>query len=270
MRRILLILSLICAVAAPAHGDSDEWFDCVMNPSLRVNLASEIPGLLDQVLVDRGDHVHKQQVVARLTSEVEAAQVALDRTRAESTAEIEARQARLTLARRELGRANELFQRQAATAQHVDEMQAQADIAARELSMAEQAREVVKLELARSEAYLRQREIRSPIDGIVVERVMTAGEYAHQEATILRLASVDPLYVEAFPPVRLQPELRVGASAVVEPMAPAGATISARASLIDKVLDPASGTFGVRLEVPNPDGALPAGNRCRVRFLTDE
>ena len=67
------------------------------------------------------------------------------------------------------------------------------------------------------------------------------------------------MYVEAFPPVRLQPALRVGAPAVVEPIAPAGPTISARVSLIDKVLDPASGTFGVRLEVPNPDGTLLAG-----------
>ena len=74
MRLILLLLSLICAAAAPARG-GEKSFDCVMNPSLRVNLASQIPGLLDQVLVERGDHVHKQQVVARLTSEVEAAQV---------------------------------------------------------------------------------------------------------------------------------------------------------------------------------------------------
>ena len=113
MRLILSLSFLICVAAAPARGDSEESFDCVMNPSLRVNLASEIPGLLDQVLVDRGDHLHKQQVVARPTSEVEAAQVALDRTRSESTAEIEARQARLALARRELERATELFQRQA-------------------------------------------------------------------------------------------------------------------------------------------------------------
>jgi pyruvate/2-oxoglutarate dehydrogenase complex dihydrolipoamide acyltransferase (E2) component len=144
----------LCALAGAPAG-AQEWFDCVMNPALRVNLASQIPGPLDEVLVDRGERVRKGQIVARLASEVEAAQVALDSARAQSTADIEAHQARVTLAQREL------FQRQAATAQRVDEMQAQADIAAHELRLAEQAREVTKLELARSQAALR-RAVRSP------------------------------------------------------------------------------------------------------------
>jgi hypothetical protein len=38
-------------------------------------------------------------------------------------------------------------------------------------------------------------------------------------------------------------------------------------TLMDRVIDPASGTFGVRLELPNPDYAIPSGLHCRVRFL---
>ena len=37
--------------------------------------------------------------------------------------------------------------------------------------------------------------------------------------------------------------------------------------LVDKVMDAASGTFVVRMELPNPKGTLPAGLKCRVRFL---
>lgn len=271
MKRLMLFAALALAAAVPAQAEeAGQGFDCVMNPSLRVNLGSQIPGLLDQVLVKRGDRVHAGQVVARLMSEVEAAQVALDRTRAAGTAEIEARQAQATLARRQLERSQELFQHQVATAQHLDELKAQAEISERELRMAIQAHEVVKLEQLRSEAYLRQREIRSPIDGLVTERVMTAGEYVHQEAVILRLSSIDPLYVETFLPVRLYPLLRAGVAAVVEPTAPAGGAIPARVALVDQMVDAASGTFGVRLEVPNPDGKLPAGSRCKVRFQLDE
>ncbi|MEA2726704.1 MAG: rane fusion protein multidrug efflux system [Acetobacteraceae bacterium] len=271
MKRFILFAALAFTAVSPALGaDADGSFDCVMNPSLRVNLGSQIPGLLDQVLVNRGDHVVAGQVVARLKSEVEAAQVALDRTRATGTAEIEARQAQATLTRRSLARSEDLLAHQVATAQHVDELTAQAEIAERELRLAVQSHEVVKLEQLRSEAYLRQREIRSPIDGIVTERIMTAGEYAHQEAVILRLASVDPLYVETFLPVKLYPLLRVGVEAVVEPMAPTGQEIPAKVTLVDQLLDAASGTFGVRLEVPNVAGKLLAGSRCRVRFQLDE
>ncbi len=40
----------------------------------------------------------------------------------------------------------------------------------------------------------------------------------------------------------------------------------AEVGVVDKVVDAASGTFGVRLELPNPDTSLPAGLKCRVRF----
>jgi multidrug efflux pump subunit AcrA (membrane-fusion protein) len=36
--------------------------------------------------------------------------------------------------------------------------------------------------------------------------------------------------------------------------------------VVDPVVDAASGTFGVRLELPNPEHAIPAGLKCRVRF----
>jgi multidrug efflux pump subunit AcrA (membrane-fusion protein) len=127
-------------------------FDCVMDPSLRANLGSQVLGLLAAMAVRRGDHVHSGQVVARLISEVEPAQVALDQLRASSTAEIEAREAQLTLAQRELGRTEELYKRQVATAQHLDELRAQAAVSDRELSLARQVREATQLELLRSKA----------------------------------------------------------------------------------------------------------------------
>ena len=255
-------LGLSLLAADPGKGaETGQGFDCVMDPSLRVNVGSQIPGLLDEVLVNRGDRVHAGQVVARLVSEVEAAQVALDRKRAASTADIEAREAQLNLAQKQLERSKELFLHQAATAQHMDELQAQADISERELLLARQAQEILKLELRRSEAYLHQREIRSPIDGLVTERIMTAGEYAHPEAVIIKLARLDPLYVEAFLPVRLYPMVHPGVEGVVLPAAPFGGRITAKVIVVDQLFDAASGTFGVRLEVPNTDGALPAGAR---------
>jgi len=42
---------------------------------------------------------------------------------------------------------------------------------------------------------------------------------------------------------------------------------SAAVGIVDRVIDPASNTFGVRLELPNPDYRLPVGLKCTVRFL---
>ena len=280
LRAILVCVMLVCvmlacallgsAMLAPAALAEEQEFDCVMDPSLRVNLGSSIPGLLEAVLVQRGDRVHAGQVVARLVSDVEAAQVALDRLRAASTAEIEAREAQLTLSRHQLERTQDLYQHQVATLERLDELRAQTEINDRELRLARQAQEVTRLELLRSEAYLRQREIRSPIDGLVTERLMTGGEYVHQEAIILRLARLDPLYVETFLPVRLYPVLHGGLEAVVAPAAPIGGSIPARVAVVDQLFDAASGTFGVRLELANADGRLPAGHRCKVSFQLGE
>ncbi|MFB3111528.1 MAG: efflux RND transporter periplasmic adaptor subunit, partial [Gemmatimonadales bacterium] len=35
------------------------------------------------------------------------------------------------------------------------------------------------------------------------------------------------------------------------------------------VIDSASGTFGVRLELPNPDHSIPGGVHCQIQFLDE-
>jgi multidrug efflux pump subunit AcrA (membrane-fusion protein) len=51
---------------------------------------------------------------------------------------------------------------------------------------------------------------------------------------------------------------------VAEP--PLKGTFKATVRIVDKVVDSASGTFGVRLDLPNPKGDIPAGVKCRVTF----
>jgi hypothetical protein len=43
---------------------------------------------------------------------------------------------------------------------------------------------------------------------------------------------------------------------------------AALVTVVDPLIDAASSTFGVRLELPNVARSLPAGLRCRLRFLT--
>jgi hypothetical protein len=44
----------------------------------------------------------------------------------------------------------------------------------------------------------------------------------------------------------------------------------ATVTVVDRVIDAASGTFVVRLELPNPDYTQPAGTRCRASFSSIE
>ena len=40
----------------------------------------------------------------------------------------------------------------------------------------------------------------------------------------------------------------------------------AKVTIVDKVVDAASGTFGVRLEMPNPEHRITPGLKCKVIF----
>ena len=71
--------------------------------------------------------------------------------------------------------------------------------------------------------------------------------------------------VEVVLPATVYNRIRRGETATVTPEAPGG-RYTATVTLVDRVIDAASGTFGVRLELPNPNLAIPAGAKCKVRF----
>ena len=54
--------------------------------------------------------------------------------------------------------------------------------------------------------------------------------------------------------------------AKVFPEEPIGGKYIARVVIVDQVIDAASGTFGIRLELPNNKYKIPAGLRCQVEF----
>jgi RND family efflux transporter MFP subunit len=245
---------------------ASETFDCVMEASLNVKIGSPVSSIVADIDVDRGDVVKKGQVIAHITSTVEQAAVALNQARADSTAEIEAKQAVLEQKAGVMRRKLELEQQHVGSSQDAENARADFNVAKQELALAGLNHKMSQIELERSQAELELRTIRSPIDGIVTQRSIGPGEYFHQESTIVTIARVDPLNVETFLPVSYYKFVKIGDVATVQPNEPVGGERQARVSVVDQVFDPASGTFGVRLELANPTHDLPAGLRCRVTF----
>jgi membrane fusion protein, multidrug efflux system len=233
---------------------------------MEVRLASAASELLTAVPVDRGDFVSAGQVVAELESRAQEVELELAALRAAATVEIEIAQARLELSRNRADRVEQLFQRDIATQERHQELLAERQLALLELQRSELNRHAAQLEKQLAEEMLALRQIRSPIDGIVVERLLSPGEFVHQEAHVLRLAQMDPLYVETYLPAAMLPLVANGTVARVYPQEPIGGVYNAQVTVVDHVLDAASGTFGVRLELSNPGARLPAGLRCDVVF----
>jgi RND family efflux transporter MFP subunit len=257
-------------MTATVTSASAATFDCVMDPSLTVKLGSPVSSILSDVLVDRGDRVKKDQPIARIESSVEQAVVAINKARASSSAEIQAKQAMLDAKAGVFKRKSDLLTKNVASAQDVETAQAEFNVATQDLALAKLNRQMAELELARSQALLDQRTIRSPLDGIVMQRALGPGEFVRPEANVITIAKVDPLYVEAYLPVRYFGKIKVGDTGAVRPNEPIGGSYNAIVSIVDEVFDAASGTFGVRLNLPNPDYRLPGGLRCHVDFDVPE
>ncbi len=242
--------------------------ECLIYPETTVALAPPVEGVLDRVHVDRGDLVRAGQVVATIESSVERAAVAVARARAEKQSAIKSGQARVEFGERRYVRTLEMFRKELVPLKEMDEAETSKVLAEYELLEAQEEQRLARIDLERAEAVLTLRTIRSPVTGVVVERLLNGGEFSKQ-APIVRLAQIDPLRVEVIAPVALFGRIKVGAAAEVMPEAPVGGVWAARVTVVDRVIDAASGTFGVRLSLPNPDYRLPAGLKCRVRFNLD-
>jgi RND family efflux transporter MFP subunit len=252
--------------AAPVELDLSSHFDCVIEPSETVDLGSPVTGVIQKIHVERGDVVEAGDAVAELESDVERAAADLARARTRLQGTIKSREASYELGQRRNERVNRLFKGETLSADLRDQTQTEARIAELGLLEAQEQRRLATLELQQALALLSRRTIRSPVSGVVMSRELTAGEVVVDEKTILTIAQIDPLRVEVVLPSALYGSVQKGTRAAVEPELGDQVHI-ASVSIVDRVVDAASGTFGVQLELPNPDHSIPGGLHCQVRFL---
>lgn len=251
------------AAAASAH-------ECLIEPQRRIEIRSPVNALIDKVLVERGSLVHTGDVLVQLDASVEREALAGARQRAQSDSELQVARARADYAREKFRRRDDLRRQNFITAQERDEAEAELRVAEAELALATDNRRLAGTEAQRLEAMTRQRTLRAPFTGVVTERLQHPGELAFTgegSRPILRMAQTHPLRVEVVMPTSMVGKIRVGSRAEVTPEAPLAGSWQATVRVVDQVFDAASGSFGVRLELPNANGAIPAGVRCKVRFL---
>jgi RND family efflux transporter MFP subunit len=261
---LMRALCLVLLVGVPrAHGQE---FDCLIEPFVTVKLSSAVNGLLETVTVDRGDLVKKGQILATLESGAEKAAIEVLRARATLESAIKTGQARLELSTRTQSRNDGMFQKSLISAEKMDEAETSKRLAEMALLEATDNRRLAELELRRAVAELARRTLYSPITGVVAERLLAPGEFSRDEQPVLKLVQLDPLRVEVFVPVALLGSIAVGQHAEVVLQAPVNGTYSARITVVDRVVDAASGLFGVRLELPNRDYRVPAGLKCKIRL----
>lgn len=137
--------------------------------------------------------------------------------------------------------------------------------------------EAAKAQLRTAELNLEYTSIRAPRDGVISKALIKPGGLVNASTTLLTtLYSIDPIYVNFTVSEQRLLELQnrsdnslggeKGKSPLYKLKLVDGSDykFSGRLNFVDAAVDPKSGTLQVRLSVPNPDGALRAGQFLRV------
>lgn len=239
---------------------------CLIEPYEVADFSAPTAGVLAEIAVDRGDVVVKGQFLARLDTTLEQIQLRQAQARADSSFAIAARESRLQFLEEQAERYRALSERNVTAQMQLDEAMMEAEVARQDL---EEARVDAVLAAASVEEYraiLDQKTLTSPVDGVVVSRGASVGEYQDGTEPLLTVAVMDPLRVEAFVPIDYFSSIAVGQTVTIVPEAPIGGRFAASIAVVDRVFDAGTGTIGVRINLPNPENKLPAGLRCSVEF----
>lgn len=263
------IFSGLLALILWTNAQSAAMFDCLIEPTQTVDIGSPVIGLLDKVYVRRGDRVTKGQVIASLESTAEAASTELARLKSEMVAPSKTAESKIEFSKRKYQRRRDMQSLNFMSAQERDEAESEMKLAEAELQLAQENKQIAKQELQQQSSLLNLRTIRSPFDGVVVNQFLYPGEIVEpsgQKKSILKLAQLDPLRVYVILPMSEFGKVKSGMKVDVSPELPVGGHYSGRVKIIDRVVDAASGTFGVFLEIANPKLTVPAGVKCRAEF----
>jgi len=233
-------LAIVLATSVSANSTVDinaAQLSCLLEPSQQVDISSQAPGVVNVVHMERGDQVRKGQKLLELDSAIQNAAYVTAKARA-------------SFAKRKVARNKNLLEKKLLSDLERDELLTEAELA--------------KLMLKEAQALVKQRTVYSPINGVVVQKNISVGEYVGSEP-VAKLVALDPLYVEVIMKSDVYGSLVNGMTVEVQPERD-GRRYEGKIKIVDKIIDAASGTFGVRIELPNPDFILPAGLKCQAFF----
>ena len=263
MKNILFLI----IIALPFYLQASERaeLDCMVKPEMYVELSSPVDGVLESLIVDKGARIKKGQALAQMEASIEIAKVKLAELEAASFSEIKNRQIQLKFAKRNEKRVAGLHKKNSVSQIEKDKAETEVALARVELKKATEKRKIANLNLELAQARLELKTIKSPIDGIVIEQFAMIGESVMDRA-IMKLAQIDPLRVELIAPTEYFGLIEKGMEVEIRPERPSNKTFKAKVTIVDQLIDPASGSFTVRMALPNPGQQLVGGVNCLASF----
>ena len=232
-----------------------------------VEVASKVNGRLEEVTVRIGDRVAKGSVLARveareLQEQVRQAEAAFDVARAT----VRQREADLKFAQTNLDRSRSLFERQLLPRQTLDDADARQQSSHAQLDLSRAQFNQAQARLDELRITLASTEIRSPVNGFVGKRLLDPGAFVSPNTPVVSVVEISRVRLVANVVEKDLRRVRVGSAAQVEVDAFPGEHFEGRIARLAPVLDPATRTAQMEVEVPNDDFRLKPGMYSRVKL----
>jgi membrane fusion protein (multidrug efflux system) len=208
-----------------------------------VTVSTDLPGIVSEVAFESGAEVKKGDLLLKLDTRQEAAQL------------------RSVEARRDLARINLDRQRDLVTKKAV--AQSEYDAAATEFRQAEAAVEEARALVAR-------KTIVAPFDGLLGIRQANLGQYLNVGSMIVALQSLDPIYVEFSLPQQHLGSIAVGKKLRLRAEGIEDAQFEGTITAIDSRVDESTRNIRIQGTVPNADRKLRPGMFVNVEVLLPE
>ena len=241
-----------------------EMLPGIAHPLQVAEISAAADGPLWKLFVAEGDMVAADTVMALIDNRVALASVIAAQSSADRQAMLEAANAKVSLAEQFLNRIEQAASKKAASGLEVDEAKSRLSEAKAALQEGrESQRDAIarlKIEQARLETY----EIRAPFQGTVIKISPHLGETVSRGAPIVKIADINRLRAELYVPLVLATSQKVGEVVELRADLPNRPLLKAKIVFIAPLVDAATHTTRVVVEIENTDKQLPAGFAVRL------
>lgn len=236
-----------------------------LKPKEQVDVTSKITGRVEKINVEVGDYIRQGQILAELEDSELAQQV----RRAEAAMQVvratqQQRKEELANAHADAGRAKQLFEAGLISRQEYEAKATAFRVFEAQMALVAAQEEQASAELRELTIQRSQMKIVAPISGYVAQRFVDVGAVISPSTPVARVVNLSTMVVLANVPERDVSKLRVGNRAIVTVDAFGKDEYTGRIARISPVLDVATRTALVEIEIPNQNSALRAEMFARV------
>lgn len=238
-----------------------------LRPKEQVEVTAKATGRVEQVTLQLGDVVKQGDLVAvleddELQQQVKRAQAALRVVDASASQ----RKAEMANTKANLDRSALLLKEGLIPKTDFESRQTELAVVNAQLALTEAQRGQAQAELNELQIRLSQTKIYAPISGHVAKRHIDQGAIVSPSTPVITLVNLSTMVTQAAVPEQEVGRLRVGFAARIEVDAFRETSYTGRVARISPVLDPATRTATVEVEIPNKDLGLRAEMFARVHL----